>query len=80
MRTLREWLKKSVHGIRHTVILFHHGIVVIGGAGERRVGDRCSIPFCVVVDSWPGELSCGVAFSGGLWLLDLSCLSNLCAG
>ena len=34
--------------------------------------------FCVVVDSWPGELSCGVAFSGGLWLLDLCCLSNLC--
>ena len=25
----------------------------------------------MVVDGWPGELSCGVAFSGGLWLLDL---------
>ena len=44
--------------------------MVIGGARERRLfGDRCSI-LCVVVDSWPGELSCGNVFSGGPWLLD----------
>ena len=33
-----------------------------------------------VVDSWPGELSCGVVFSGAPWLLDLCCVWNLCSG
>ena len=35
--------------------------------------------FLCVVDSWPGELTCGVVFSGGPWLLDFSCVWNLCS-
>ena len=78
-RTPHEWLKKTINGIRHMVILFHQGSVVIGGAGSAELRRSLLDSLCVVVDSWPGDLSCGVVFSGGPWLLDLCCLSNLCA-
>ena len=48
--------RKTIHGSWHIVILFHHVCVVIGGARELD-------SFCVVVDSSPVEVSCGVVFS-----------------
>ena len=38
---LRDWLKKAIHGIRHTVISFHHGSVVIGDL--TRDVSRCAL-------------------------------------
>ena len=47
--------RNKIHGIRHTVILIHHGsVTLVGARGDRlRPGvqsfeDRCSIRCCVV--------------------------------
>ena len=67
-RTPHERLKKTIHGIWHIVVVFHHGSVVIGGAGERRVLAIiarfhlwCGVVWWTVV-AWPlllVELVCG---------------------
>ena len=74
-RTPHESHKKTIHGMRHIVIIFHGGDWWCCEA--QSLGDRCSDSFRVVVNRWPRELSCGVVFSGGPWLLDFRCLSNL---